>query len=158
MTEKKSKKIQERIRYRLHHYCDSVELGLAMLVGLVLVLTAIGYIITVLGIADIINDTSIFQSFLKNIFNLVVGIEFIKMLLKPNVKNVIDVLIFLIARHLIIGHSSPGGMFLCVLCIILLYGFLFFIKYMRVKNSAFKQAIDSPFTESAEEQKTSKKK
>lgn len=147
MTENRKEKLEERIRYRMHSYCDIVELALAIIVGLVLVLTAVGYLLTGAGLMEGIHDTSIFQNFLKNIFNLVVGIEFIKMLLKPNVKNVIDVLIFLITRHLIIGHSSPGGMLVCVISIILLYGFLFFLKYFRVKDPAFKQALESNFTE-----------
>ncbi len=150
MSEKRSEKFQERLRYRMHNYCDAVELALAMVVGLVLILNAGKYLVTFLGFAEIESDTSLFQSFLKNIFNLVVGIEFIKMLLKPHAKNVIDVLIFLIARHLIIGNSSPIGMFLCVLSIILLYGFLFVIKYMRAKDSDFKKAMDTPFAEAHE--------
>lgn len=150
MAGNRKEKLEERIRYRMHSYCDVVELGLAILVGLVLLLTAAGYLLTVAGLMDSIRDTSIFQNFLKNIFNLVVGIEFIKMLLKPNVKNVIDVLIFLITRHLIIGHSTPAGMLVCVIGIIILYGFLFLLKYLRVKDPAFKQALESNFTQPKE--------
>ena len=144
MNEVKKESLRDRMRYRIHGYCDVVELALAIVVGLVLVYKGACYLLTYIGVADIISDTSEFQSFLKNIFNLVVGIEFIKMLLKPDVKNVIDVLIFLVARHLIIDHSSPAGMFLCVISIILLYGFLFFIRYMKLRDENFREAVNHP--------------
>lgn len=108
-----------------------------------LIATCICYVLSFFSFINIISDTSSFQIFLKNIFNLVVGIEFIKMLLKPNVKNIIDVLIFLVARHLIIGHPTPAGMLLCLICIILLYGFWFFIKYLRLKDGTFARATGS---------------
>lgn len=136
-------KVRSRLRNTVHRWCDGVELGLAVIVGLVLVITAVLYVLTFLGICSLVPDTAGFQIFLKNIFNIVVGLEFIKMLLKPNVKNVLDVLIFLVARHLIIDHGSPLGMLLCVLCIILLYGFWFGIKYMRLRDETFRRATDA---------------
>ncbi len=144
MNTEKKEKLRDRLRYKIHGYCDIVELALAIIVGLVLVYKGVCYLVTYIGFADILTNTSGFQTFLKNIFILVVGIEFIKMLLKPNVKNVIDVLIFLVTRHVIIDHSSPAGMLLCVISIILLYGFLFFIRYMKVKDENFREAVDYP--------------
>lgn len=144
MIQENKGSFRDRLRYRIHGYCDTVELALAMIVGLVLVYKGVLYLLTYAGLTDVMPDTSSFQSFLKNIFILVVGIEFIKMLLKPNVKNVIDVLIFLVARHLILDHSSPAGMILCVLSIILLYGFLFFIRYMKIRDENFRKAVDNP--------------
>ena len=138
----KKDSLRDRLRYKIHGYCDGVELALAIIVGIVLVYKGACYLLTYADILDITPDTSGFQTFLKNIFILVVGIEFIKMLLKPNVKNVIDVLIFLVARHLIIDHTSPGGMLLCVISIILLYGFLFFIRYMKIKSPEFREAVE----------------
>lgn len=44
-------------------------------------------------------NTAEFLIFLEDMFSLVVGIEFIKMLCRPSADNVIEVLIFLTARH-----------------------------------------------------------
>ena len=40
-----------------------------------------------------------FMEYLDAVFNVVIGIEFLKMLCKPSSANIIEVLIFLIARH-----------------------------------------------------------
>ncbi len=136
MNELKTESVREKMRRRLDKYCDSLELLLAMLVGLVLVFTAATYILTSFGLTDLMPDTGWFQTFLKNIFNLVVGIEFIKMLLKPSAENVIEVLVFLVTRYLIIDHSSALGIFACVSCIILLYASHFFLKYLKLRLTA----------------------
>ena len=145
MNRNKTKNLGDRIRYRIHGYCDVVELALAIIVGIVLVYKGSAYLLTyTIDSIDIMDSTIDFQGFLKNVLILVVGVEFIKMLLKPDVKNVIDVLIFLVARQLILDHSSPAGMLLCVISIILLYGFLFFIRYLKLKDDVFREAVDHP--------------
>lgn len=62
-------------------------------------------------------NTAEFLIFLEDMFSLVVGIEFIKMLCRPSADNVIEVLIFLTARHMIVGGSSSLDIFLSVLSV-----------------------------------------
>lgn len=52
-------------------------------------------------------NTAEFLIFLEDMFSLVVGIEFIKMLCQPSADNVIEVLIFLTARHMIVAEAHP---------------------------------------------------
>lgn len=52
------------------------------------------------------NDIESFNAFLASAFNLVIGIEFIKMLCKHTPATVIEVLLFAIARQLIVEHTS----------------------------------------------------
>ena len=52
------------------------------------------------------NDIEVFNDFLAAAFNLVIGIEFIKMLCKHTPATVIEVLLFAIARQLIVEHTS----------------------------------------------------
>ena len=48
---------------------------------------------------EVLNDMTAFRHYLEKIFVLVIGIEFLEMLCHPNSDNVIQVLIFLVARH-----------------------------------------------------------
>ena len=48
-----------------------------------------------------------FMEYLDAVFNVVIGIEFLKMLCKPSSANIIEVLIFLIARHMIVQTTTP---------------------------------------------------
>ena len=47
-----------------------------------------------------------FMEYLDAVFNVVIGIEFLKMLCKPSSANIIEVLIFLIARHMIVQTTT----------------------------------------------------
>ncbi|NME81814.1 phosphate-starvation-inducible PsiE family protein [Clostridium sp. SM-530-WT-3G] len=51
-------------------------------------------------------NTELFNTLLASAFNLVIGIEFIKMLCKHSPDTVIEVLLFAIARKLIVEHTS----------------------------------------------------
>lgn len=78
-------------------------------------------------------NTAEFLIFLEDMFSLVVGIEFIKMLCRPSADNVIEVLIFLTARHPAYdcGGSSSLDIFLSVLSVALLYGVRYGLRLMK---------------------------
>ena len=57
---------------------------------------------------------------LENVLAIAVALEFLKMLLKPNTRTVIEVLIFLIARHMIILETTPQQDLLSVISIVIL--------------------------------------
>ena len=62
-----------------------------------------------------------FQNFLSVAFNIIIGIEFLKMLFKINVYTVIEVLLFAIARQMIVEHSTVYDNFISVASIALLF-------------------------------------
>jgi uncharacterized membrane protein (DUF373 family) len=51
-------------------------------------------------------DTEAFTTSLGSIMNIVIGIEFLKMLTKHNLSSVVEVLMFAIARKLLIDHPN----------------------------------------------------
>ena len=61
---------------------------------------------------------------LSSTMNIVIGIEFIKMLVKPTPGNVIEVLLFATSRMIIMSHNSVYEMAIGIVCI----GILFAIK------------------------------
>ena len=102
--------------------CDVLELLVAVAVGIGLVVSLILYIPDGAALLLKSGSTADFLLFLEDMFSLVVGIEFIKMLCKPSAENVIEVLVFLIARHMIIGSNSALDILLSVVSVTLLYG------------------------------------
>lgn len=68
----------------------------------------------------LLNDVSMFHSYLEDIFIIVIGLEFLQMLCRPNSDNIMEVLIFLVARHMIITDTTPYEDFVSVISIILL--------------------------------------
>jgi uncharacterized membrane protein (DUF373 family) len=62
-----------------------------------------------------------FQTFLGIAFNILIGIEFLKMIFKYNLSTVIEVLLFAIARQLIVEHTTVYENFIGVASIALLF-------------------------------------
>lgn len=61
------------------------------------------------------------MSFLSTAFTVVIGIEFLKMLSRHNLSSVIEVLLFAIARQMVIEHTSPLENLIMVAAIALLF-------------------------------------
>ncbi len=57
------------------------------------------------------------DNFLHNILTIVVGLEFVRMLIDLTPGNTIEVLIVAISRHVILSHDDPISNVACVLCI-----------------------------------------
>lgn len=76
--------------------------------------------------------------FLQNILTIVVGLEFVRMLVDMTPANTLEVLIVAISRHVILNHGDPLGNVACVLCIAGLFAtrrFLIPKKEMKVELS-----------------------
>ena len=57
------------------------------------------------------------NTYLHNILTIVVGLEFVRMLIDLTPANTIEVLIVAIARQVIISHENPLSNLACVVCI-----------------------------------------
>ena len=86
------------------------------------------------------------DAYLKNILTIVVGLEFVRMLINLTPANTLEVLIVAIARQVIVDHNDPLSNIACVLCI----GGLFAIRRFLIAKSDFKKELSEG---SAEEEK-----
>ena len=78
------------------------------------------------------------DQFLHTILTLVVGLEFVRMLIDLTPANTLEVLIVAISRQVILSHNDPLGNIACVLCIAGLFAtrrFLIPKKEMKVEMS-----------------------
>lgn len=113
----------DNIQNQLPRLCKFLETVLAIVIFLGMLLY--GYhLLFMEGIfMGLVTGEASFLEFLEVIFGLVIGIEFIEMLCRPDSQTVLEVLIFLLARHMIIETPSPAGLFIsviavCVLCVV----------------------------------------
>ena len=51
-------------------------------------------------------DTGAMLEFIEQVFVVVIGVEFIKMLCRPTADNVLETIIFLVARHMIVVTTT----------------------------------------------------
>lgn len=91
---------------------DQVSAAASLLEVLLSILVLAGLLVSTIPIAQEMlslwfsDNTDAFQTFLGHAFNLVIGIEFIKMLAKHSPGSALEVLLYAIARHMILGHGT----------------------------------------------------
>lgn len=64
--------------------------------------------------------TDYIETLMTTAFNIVIAIEFIRMLVKHSMNTIIEVLIFAIARGLVVGHVEPFIVLISIAAISLL--------------------------------------
>jgi uncharacterized membrane protein (DUF373 family) len=100
--------------------CDVIELILSVLVGIAAVAAMIYILPNIFGIIGGGVNADGLTEILEEVFTVVIAVEFLKMLLKPTSLTVIEVLIFLIARHMILQETTPAQDLMSVIGICLL--------------------------------------
>ncbi|MDE6905194.1 MAG: phosphate-starvation-inducible PsiE family protein [Lachnospiraceae bacterium] len=110
----------EKLKKYVQKACGLFELIMAVIVLLGIVIAIISMVKDVDLTQSLFQDTANFKEFLVNVFAIVIGIEFLEMLCRPNPDNVIQVLVFLIARHMIVGETSPYEDFVSVISVAIL--------------------------------------
>ena len=129
MTHKRSQlhRMEERLKHILR---DQVAEFASLLEVIISVLVPTGLVISSVPVAREMlslwqsGSTDAFQTFLGHAFNLVIGIEFIKMLAKHSPGSALEVLLYAIARQMILGHESALESFISVASI----GLIFLIR------------------------------
>ena len=87
------------------------------------------------------------NKYLHNVLTIVVGLEFVRMLINLTPANTLEVLIVAIARQVIVNHDNPLSNIACVLCI----GGLFAIrKFLISRHDLKKELSDADENENAE--------
>ena len=79
------------------------------------------------------------KHFLENILAIVIGLEFVSMLVDLTPANTLEVLILAIARYVIIDHTNAVSNIVCVICI----AGLFAIKKFLIPKEDMKKVISS---------------
>lgn len=115
------KRIVQNIFFMLASISELIIAGIMFLAIAIITIKFAYLIFFVDGYFDSINSLT---SFLYNTMNIVIGIEFIKMLVKPTPGNVIEVLLFATSRMIIMSHNNVVEMAIGIVCI----GILFAIK------------------------------
>ncbi len=67
------------------------------------------------------NYFSDLHTFLHNILTIVVGLEFVRMLIDMTPANTLEVLIMATARHIIMNHSNDWTLLIGIVCIAVLF-------------------------------------
>lgn len=87
------------------------------------------------GNPDVLSD------FLGSAFQIVIGVEFIKMLCKHTPATVVEVLMFAIARQMVVEHTSPIETLICIVGITILFAIRRFLFTDSDKEDHYQENI-----------------
>lgn len=116
--------------------CEILELIVAVFVVIGILLSVFSFIKDFQIFRDVMNSTSAFKYYLDNIFVIVIGIEFLKMLCRPTSDNVMEILIFLVARHMIVDTTTTYENFVAVISVAILCIVRRYLHVMEKKDSS----------------------
>ena len=77
------------------------------------------------------------SNFLHNVLTIVVGLEFVRMLIDTTPANILEVLTVAITRHVILSHDDPWSNVACIACI----AGLFAIRRFLVRRHELKEEM-----------------
>ena len=77
------------------------------------------------------------ESMLHHILTIVVGLEFVRMLIDTTPTNILEVLTVAITRHVVLSHDDPRSNVACIACI----AGLFAIRRFLIRRSELKEEI-----------------
>ena len=124
----------ETLMHRVLHIMEAVIAILTLFV----IIGMLGY-----EIYQMVTDAEYFQvdglnHYLHNVLTIVVGLEFVRMLMDMTPANTLEVLIVAISRHVILSHDDPLSNLACVVCIAGLFAIRRFLipkREMKVELS-----------------------
>lgn len=134
--EKNSEKVQQAIFMIAQGF--ELLLAISVIVALLIVLCEVPHLFSMLW-----NTTGQFNVFLESIFEMIIGIELLKMLCRHDLDSVVEVLLFAVARGLIIEHMPIYFTLLGIIAIAILF---------MIRKFLFVSALDKHAA--SEEEKT----
>lgn len=112
--------IKKKILSKLYGISYYLEMFISLLLIVVIIFLSVKLVINIFDINFMLSNEDVFTYFMENAMSLAVGVELIKMLCKHSASTVVEVLLFAIARQIIVSHSSVVNMVAGVLCIVAL--------------------------------------
>lgn len=113
-------RIKHALRDQIAEFAGLMEIMLSIIVLLGVLISAFPVIKELLGLLEV-GGVDAFDAMLSHAFNLVIGIEFIKMLAKHSPGSALEVLLYAIARHMVLGRASAMDNLLGVVSIALIF-------------------------------------
>lgn len=127
-------KLNELI-YTISRY---TEIALSAIMLVVIIVLIIPMIYNFISIPLLSIKASQFTEFLGNILTLIIGVEFVKMLAKHMAENLLEVLMFAIARQMIVEHLNMIDTLIGIISIAIIF---FIRKYLLLKTTDNKAKV-----------------
>ena len=130
----KVEKHDHRIEHFFHRVLHWIERAIAAATILVMVAALILEFYDLFTTSGYLTDVS---NYLHQVLTIVVGLEFVRMLIDTTPASILEVLTVAITRHVILSHDDPWSNLACVACI----AGLFAIRRFLIRRSELKEEM-----------------
>ena len=128
--ERRDRRIEHIFRRCLH----VLEQAIAGITLIVLVVSLCMEVYAIFSQPEHLHDLS---HILHNILTIVIGLEFVRMLIDTTPANILEVLTLAITRHVILEHADPWSNLACIACI----AGLFAVRRFLIRRSELKEEM-----------------
>lgn len=108
-----------KIQEKLFNFSIVMEIIIAIIILIAIAISSIHFLFDLQTVFN--KDSAFFMDFLNLACNVIIGIEFVKMLCRHNVDSVVEVLVFAIARQMIVEHLGTMDLLIGVFAISILF-------------------------------------
>ena len=130
----KIEKHDHRVEHFFRHILHFIERVVASITLIVLIIALCYEVFTLIVEPSHLTDI---DEFLHQILTIVVGLEFVRMLIDTTPANILEVLTVAITRHVILSHDDYWSNLVCIACI----AGLFAIRRFLVRRSELKEEL-----------------
>ena len=121
----------DKLRKYFHEAAEAIEVLMAVFVFIAIVIGVIGLIPQIGIFWQERGDSEALMLFLRSVLSIVIASEFVSMLCRPSAENVTEVLIFLIARHMVVLEMTAAEDLLLIVSIAILFVLQRFIRFTK---------------------------
>ncbi len=128
----------ERRRHRSDHFFHVLlHVIERFIAGITMLALTIALLIEIYHMVIDISYFSDVSHLLHNLLTIVVGLEFVRMLIDTTPANILEVLTVAITRHVVLSHEDPWSNLACIGCI----AGLFAIRRFLIRRSELKEEM-----------------
>ena len=136
LEERKAK--QEKTDHRVEHVFRRILHFIERAIAAITIVVLIGALgVELFQMATVEGYLGDISHYLHNVLTIVVGLEFVRMLIDTTPASILEVLTVAITRHVILSHDDPWSNLACVACI----AGLFAIRRFLVRRSELKEEM-----------------
>ncbi len=114
-------KLKKKLDYILERSLMFIETLIAIISTCVLVALLVMYVYQIFSNPQYLRQENVVHLFLQELLAIVIGLEFVKLLMHMTPANILEVLIMAIARYIVVGHGGALDNLLSILCIVALF-------------------------------------
>lgn len=109
------------LQSKIYSFSFYIEMIISFILTLVLIILSARLLMDAMNMTFSSEGEDVFSFAIENAMNIAIGVELIKMLCKHTPGTVVEVLMFAIARQMIVDHGSTMDTLIGVICIAILF-------------------------------------